>query len=83
MSGDHGLRINLPASLQALRDDTDLRLQLVGDQAAINAVLGSALPERSDIVHAENIVPVDARPSAPSAAAGRQENSVAPIFGYA
>ena len=82
MSGDHGLRINLPASLHALRDDTDLRLQLAGDQAAINAVLGSALPERAAIVYAENIVPMNARPSAPGAAA-RQKNSVALIFGYA
>ena len=63
MSGDRGLSVSLPASLQALRNDPCLRLRLVGDEHAINNAIGSDLPAQASIVHAPDIVPMDARPA--------------------
>jgi glycerol-3-phosphate acyltransferase PlsX len=63
MSGDHGLRVNLPASLHALRTNTSLRLHLVGDSQAIQAEIGTGLPQRASIVHAPGILAMDASPT--------------------
>ena len=39
MGGDHGLKTTLPAALGFLRRVDDVHLLLVGDAAAINAVI--------------------------------------------
>lgn len=66
MGGDYGLRMSLPASLQSLSDFDDIDLTLVGDQSEIASqlkALGSPLEERIQIVHADEVVAMDDKPS--------------------
>ncbi|MEP5765521.1 MAG: phosphate acyltransferase PlsX [Halieaceae bacterium] len=65
MSGDHGLRSAVPASLQVLQEHPNLQLSLVGDSNAIELELqqhdtAGALPARLDIVHADTTLAMDA-----------------------
>lgn len=66
MGGDHGLPVVIPACLQAMKKNADLKLVLVGIESQIkkhlkkhNAVLGPKL----SIVHAAEVVEMDELPS--------------------
>ena len=69
MSGDHGLRITVPAALQSLRGNPKLHLHLVGDSSAIEHELASLAsdptPDRArlTLVHAIAPMPMDAKPA--------------------
>lgn len=64
MSGDFGLRIAVPASLQALREDSRLHLLLVGDETALRAELqnypDAIASPRIQIVSATESIAMDA-----------------------
>jgi glycerol-3-phosphate acyltransferase PlsX len=65
--GDHGLLVNIPAAIQALREDDRLELVLCGQQEEIQAALkgaGRVNPSRLRIVHAPEALPMDAKPTA-------------------
>jgi glycerol-3-phosphate acyltransferase PlsX len=67
MSGDHGLRVAVPASLQALQNDPQIHLHLVGDSVALKQELTrypEADLERIQVVAARAVIPMDAKPSA-------------------
>ncbi len=65
MSGDHGLRVSIPASLQVLRENSRIHLHLVGDEPAIRREIschdGGAVAARLSIVHAAETLPMDAK----------------------
>lgn len=66
MGGDFGPQVVVPAALTVLRDDRDLRLVLVGDQAQIDAQLTDAsavIRERLSVRHASEQVAMDELPS--------------------
>ncbi len=66
MSGDHGLRIAVPASLQALQDDPQIHLHLVGDASSLEQALArypDADLSRLDIVPAQSVIAMDAKPA--------------------
>jgi len=66
MGGDFGPAVTVPAALRVLRRRRDVTLQLVGERTAIEKALRAAdarSPERLDIVHAEQQVEMDERPS--------------------
>lgn len=63
MSGDHGLRSSIPASLKFLQEHDYLHLHLVGDQSGIEAALGALanpVPPEISIVHSTDVIPMDA-----------------------
>ncbi|WP_198243915.1 phosphate acyltransferase PlsX [methane-oxidizing endosymbiont of Gigantopelta aegis] len=65
MGGDHGLATTIPASLNCLQANPDLKLVLVGDEVQIKACLGDALDtykNRLTIQHASQIVAMDESP---------------------
>ena len=78
MSGDHGLRVSVPASLQLLQDNSRIHLHLVGDEQAIRREIsihdGDSAAERLTIVHAAETLPMDAKPS--TVLRGRQQSSM-------
>lgn len=62
MGGDFGPRITVPASLAVLRENSSLRLTLVGDEAQITPLLSSLTPaerQRVTILHADEVVTMD------------------------
>jgi glycerol-3-phosphate acyltransferase PlsX len=66
MGGDVGPAVTVPASLSMLRQHPQLRLQLVGQQDALNAALANqdAYPsDRLTIVHASETVGMDESPA--------------------
>ena len=64
MGGDHGVDVVVPAALEYLRQDPDVRLILVGREDAIRgAVKGGRLPERVTVRHASQEVGMDELPS--------------------
>jgi glycerol-3-phosphate acyltransferase PlsX len=65
MGGDHGLTVTLPASLEALKRHSDLHLYLVGQQPLIEEALSqhSYDSSRVTIVHAEQVIAMDDKPS--------------------
>jgi glycerol-3-phosphate acyltransferase PlsX len=63
MSGDHGLRVSLPAAIAALETYPDLHLVLVGDVAAIDAAIPAARRSRITTFAAAQIVAMDEKPS--------------------
>lgn len=66
MGGDHGPRVTIPASLDCLKDNPDLKLILVGDEAVLKPQLAHALDEyqgRLSIQHASECVGMDESPS--------------------
>jgi phosphate acyltransferase len=63
MSGDHGLRVSLPAAIAALETYPDLHLLLVGDAASIAAAIPAGLRARAAIVAATQVVAMDDKPS--------------------
>ena len=51
MSGDHGLRVSIPAALRALSDNPDIHLHLVGNQVALEQALSQANPAERSRLH--------------------------------
>ena len=65
--GDQGHSVSVPAALSALEEDPRLHLVLVGDRAKLESALGSAgggESERLSILHADSVIPMDAKPAA-------------------
>ncbi len=69
--GDQGLEVSVPAALNALKIDEDLRIILVGDEGRIENLLADTSPDPADscrqrisIHGADSIIPMDARPAA-------------------
>ena len=66
MGGDHGPDITVPAALDCLKNNTELKLILVGDEAILKPRLQNALSDFSDrlsIHHASQCVGMDESPS--------------------
>lgn len=68
MGGDHGLSVVIPASVSAARNNSNLKLILVGDQSQIMAHLkkqdiSSDLQSQISIEHAPEVVSMDELPS--------------------
>ncbi|WP_268116906.1 phosphate acyltransferase PlsX [Methylobacter sp. YRD-M1] len=66
MGGDHGPEVTIPASLDCLKSNPDLKLILVGDEAVLKPQLTEALIEFKDrltIQHASQCVGMDESPS--------------------
>ena len=63
MSGDHGLRVSLPAAIAGLQTFSDLHLMLVGEVASIAAAIPAALSARVTVVNASQIVAMDEKPA--------------------
>ena len=66
MGGDYGPDVTIPASLDCLKNNPDLKLILVGDAAVLNAQLVQSLIDyrgRLSIVHASQCVEMDESPS--------------------
>jgi phosphate acyltransferase len=77
MSGDHGLPSTVPAALSCLKENPDLQLVLVGDQAQIEAELKrhKARPDtRCRVRHASEVVGMDELPS--KALRGKKDSSM-------
>src|SRR5512143_554264 len=63
MSGDHGAEAAVPAALDVLASNADLRLIIVGRGEIVRPLLGSSLaPERCTFVEASEVVAMDERP---------------------
>ena len=65
MSGDHEPREYLAGALQALADDAELRVLLVGEPAPITAALAPlpvAVRERATVIAATQVVTMDEKP---------------------
>ena len=63
MGGDFGPEVVVPAALNALNKNEDLKLILVGDQEKIEAQLKSSSADRLSIYHASQIVEMDDPPA--------------------
>lgn len=66
MGGDGGVAVTLPAAAQALQENSELHLYLVGDENQMAALLPSfsrALRERMEIVHTEYSISDDDKPA--------------------
>ena len=77
MGGDHGPVVTVPAALNALKKNSDLKLILVGDQAQLMAALqqqGGDVGERLIIQHASQQVEMDEAPSL--ALRGKKDSSM-------
>ena len=65
MGGDHGPSVVIPAAAIALVRHPQMRFIIVGDQAQIEPELAAhpALAEKSEIIHTDIAVAMDAKPS--------------------
>lgn len=66
MGGDHGPDITVPAALDCLKNNAELKLILVGDEAVLKPRLIDALsayPDRLSIRHASECVAMDESPA--------------------
>lgn len=66
MGGDFGPQVTIPASLDCLKNNPNLKLILVGDEAILNPLLVNSLrnyPGRLSIHHASECVTMDESPS--------------------
>ena len=66
MGGDYGPEVTIPASLDCLKNNPDLKLILVGDEAVLKQQLAQALidfKDRLTIQHASQCVEMDESPS--------------------
>ena len=66
MSGDHGLRVTVPASLQILQANPQLSLHLVGSTSGLRQALGTLSARaagRLQVHPAVGVIPMDARPA--------------------
>lgn len=67
MGGDFGPQVTIPASLECLKANQDLKIILVGDEAVLNELLAEALVQFKDslsIQHASQQVGMDEKPQA-------------------
>ena len=65
MGGDHGPSVTVPAALNAVKDDPDLRVILVGLGEPLRAALNGAhrsLGERVVVREASQVVAMDEKP---------------------
>jgi len=65
MGGDHGPQVTIPASLDCLKNNPDLKLILVGDETVLKQQLAQALityQDRLSIQHASQCVDMDESP---------------------
>lgn len=77
MGGDHGPAVTVPAALDVLGRSPALELVLVGDQARLESELGrhgAAAHPRVRVLHAEQVVGMDEKPSL--ALRGKRESSM-------
>jgi phosphate acyltransferase len=66
MGGDHGPSVTIPASLDCLKNNPDLKLILVGNEAVLNPLLAQPLadyPDRLSVHHASQCVEMDESPA--------------------
>ncbi len=66
MGGDHGPRITVPAIVQALNMQQDLRVLLFGRQQELHAALSEALPysqDRVELIHCDDVIGMAESPS--------------------
>lgn len=65
MGGDKGLNTVIPACIQAIKNNPNLKLLLVGNEQAILACLNQLTPNinQFDIIHASEVVTMDELPS--------------------
>lgn len=63
MSGDFGPRVIVPSALKFLQDTPDLSIFLVGDQAQLTSLVPAKYVDRLTIVHADEVVGMDEKPS--------------------
>jgi glycerol-3-phosphate acyltransferase PlsX len=66
MGGDHGPKVTIPASLDCLKNNPDLKLILVGNEAVLKPLLEQALVDysgRLSIQHASQCVEMDESPA--------------------
>jgi len=66
MGGDHGIKVTIPASLDCLKNNPDLTLILVGDEAVLKPLLAQELVAysgRLSIQHASQCVEMDESPA--------------------
>lgn len=63
MGGDHGPRVTVPAALDFVRDQPDVRVILVGITESIRPFLGDAAVGRVAVRHATEVVAMDESPS--------------------
>src|SRR5262245_17435074 len=62
MSGDHGAHVAVPAAIDVLAENQDLRLLLVGRSSDIRPLLQADVEARCEIVEASEVVGMDERP---------------------
>jgi glycerol-3-phosphate acyltransferase PlsX len=65
MGGDHGLSVTIPAALQALKEDSQLNIVLVGFSDAIKSELSahnSSINSRLHVHHSSEVVDMDEQP---------------------
>lgn len=77
MGGDHGPHVTVPAALQALEQDSEINIVLVGLTDAIEAELrarGASVGPRLRIHHASQVVAMDEPPQ--SALRGKKDSSM-------
>ena len=77
MGGDHGVGVTVPAALETLKHQPELKLILVGQRDAIESELGSRRATDSDriiIHHASEIVGMDEPPA--QALRGKKDSSM-------
>lgn len=78
MGGDHGPKVAVPAALDVLEKNRELKLILVGDEAVLKAAVGEEqarrFGERLDIRHASQIVEMHELPS--KALRGKKDSSM-------
>ncbi len=76
MSGDRGPAVIVPAALDALRDNPQLEILLVGNEAELAGTLGEAgeLRERIALKHASEVVAMDESPI--QALRGKRDSSM-------
>lgn len=66
MGGDHGLDVVIPACVRAVRNNSALKLLLVGDQSQVVKHLkkhGASVNSQLSVVHASDVVGMDELPS--------------------
>lgn len=77
MGGDHGVKVVVPAALDALRADPRLNVVLVGDESVLGGMLAdvpAALRARIQVQHASQIVSMGEPPS--QALRGKKDSSM-------
>ena len=77
MGGDFGPKVTIPASLKCLKDNTSLKIIMVGDEVVLNKLLVDDLikfKDRLQVVHASQQVEMDEKPQ--SALRSKKDSSM-------